>query len=105
MKMAVLNRDDFMTRINEMVGDDNSDEALAFIEDMTDTFDNLSSNSDKEEWEKKYNELDTMWRERYKARFMDPGTDPQTVIDEQEKDIKDDGTETTFDDLFAEREG
>lgn len=103
--MAVLNRDDFMARINERVGDDTSDEALAFIEDMTDTFDNLSSNTDKEEWEKKYNELDTMWREKYKARFMDPGTDPQHVIDEQIDDVKDDGTETTFEDLFAEREG
>ncbi len=103
--MAVLNRDDFMTRINERVGDDNSDEALAFIEDMTDTFDNLSSNTDKEEWEKKYNELDKMWREKYKARFMGPGTDSQTVIDDQIDDIKDDGTETTFDDLFTQREG
>ena len=103
--MAVLNRDDFMTRINEMVGDDNSDEALAFIEDMTDTFDDLSSSSNTGEWEKKYNELDAMWREKYKARFMSPGTDSQTVIEEQKEDIKDDGSETTFDDLFAEREG
>lgn len=103
--MAVLSRDDFMARINERVGDDNSDDALSFIEDMTDTFDDLSSSNNTEEWEKKYNELDTMWREKYKARFMNTGTDPRTVIDEQEEDIKDDGTETTFDDLFAEREG
>ena len=103
--MAVLSRDDFMARINERVGDDNSDDALSFIEDMTDTFDDLSSSNNTEEWEKKYNELDRMWREKYKARFMNPGTDPQTVIDEQEEDIKDDGTETTFDDLFNEREG
>lgn len=103
--MGVLNRDDFMTRINERVGDDNSDEALAFIEDMTDTFDALSSSNNTEEWEKKYNELDKTWRDKYKARFMSSGTDPQTVIDEQKEDIKDDGTKTTFDDLFAEREG
>ena len=103
--MAVLSRDDFMARINERVGDDNSDDALSFIEDMTDTFDNLSSNNNEDEWEKKYNELDTKWREKYKARFMSPGTDSQRVIDEQEEDIKGDGTETTFDDLFKEREG
>lgn len=103
--MAVLNRDDFMTRINERVGDDNSDDALAFIEDMTDTFDALSSSTDNEEWEKKYNDLDIMWRDKYKARFMNSGTTPQTVIDGQIEDIKDDGTETTFDDLFKEREG
>ena len=103
--MAVLSRDDFMARINERVGDDNSDDALSFIEDMTDTFDDLSSSSNAEEWEQKYNELDTMWREKYKARFMSSGTDPKSVIDEQNEDIKDDGTETTFDDLFKEREG
>ena len=105
MKMAVLSRDDFMARINERVGDDNSDDALSFIEDMTDTFDDLSSSNNTEEWEKKYNELDAMWREKYKARFMSSETDPQTVIDNQGEDIKDDGTKTTFDDLFAEREG
>lgn len=103
--MAVLSRDDFMTRINERVGDDNSDDALSFIEDMTDTFDDLSSTNNTEEWEKKYNALDTKWREKYKARFMSAGTDPNSVIDEQEEDIKDDGLETTFDDLFTEREG
>lgn len=103
--MAVLSRDDFMARINERVGDDNSDDALSFIEDMTDTFDNLSSNSNTDEWENKYNELDTMWREKYKARFMSSGTDPQNVIDDQEEDIIDDGTKTTFNDLFKEREG
>ena len=103
--MAVLSRDDFMARINERVGDDNSDDALSFIEDMTDTFDDLSSSNNADEWEKKYNELDKMWREKYKARFMSPGTDPKNVIDEHEEDIKGDGTETTFDDLFKEREG
>lgn len=103
--MAVLSRDDFMTRINERVGDDNSDDALSFIEDMTDTFDDLSSTNNTEEWEKKYNDLDTKWREKYKARFMSAETDPITVIDEQKEDIKDDGLETTFDDLFTEREG
>lgn len=103
--MTVLSRDDFMARINERVGDDNSDDALSFIEDMTDTFDDLSSSSNTGEWEKRYNELDAMWREKYKARFMSSGTDPQTVIGEQEEDIKDDGTETTFNDLFKEREG
>lgn len=100
--MAVLSRDDFMARINERVGDDNSDDALSFIEDMTDTFDDLSSSNNTDDWEKKYNELDAMWREKYKARFMSSGTDPQTVIDDPEKD---DGIETTFDDLFKEREG
>ena len=103
--MAVLSSDDFMARINERVGDDNSDAALSFIAVMTDTFDDLSSSNNADAWEKKYNELETMWREKNKDRFMTPGTDPQTVIDEQEEDIKDDGTETTFDDLFAEREG
>lgn len=103
--MAVLSRDDFMTRINERVGDDNSDDALSFIEDMTDTFDNLSSGNNAEEWERRYNELDTKWRDKYKARFMSSGTTPEDVIDEQKEDIKGDGSETTFDDLFTEREG
>ena len=34
--MAVLNREDYFRAVNERVGNDTSDEALAFLENMTD---------------------------------------------------------------------
>lgn len=105
--MAILSKDDFMKRLQERVGDDTSDEALTFIEDMTDTFNDLETKSsgNNEEWKTKYNELDKTWREKYQARFFNSETTPADVKDEQEDDVKDDAEEKTFNDLFEEREG
>lgn len=107
--MAILNKDDFLSRLKERIGDDTSDEAMTFIEDMTDTFNDLetrSSGSNDEQWQMKLDELDKSWREKYKARFFSTETTPEDVKEEQKEDVKDDeNVEKTFDDLFVEREG
>lgn len=105
--MAVLSKEDFMKRLKELVGDDTSDEAMTFIEDMTDTFNDMetrSSGNSEEQWKQKYDELDKSWRKKYKDRFFNPETTPEQTKDEHEKDVKDDGEEKTFADLFEERE-
>lgn len=112
--MSVLNKDDFMSRIKTMVGEDTSDDAMSFIEDMSDTFNDLESRTvdNSGEWEEKYNNavqekdnLDKEWREKYKARFFDGIENGAEAIADQTEDVKDDGEEVTFDDLFEEREG
>lgn len=105
--MAVLSREDFLSSIKGRVGEDTSDEAMKFIEDMTDTFDDYANRVvDKEDWKTKYEENDKAWREKYKSRFFSSdSTTPSDVKDEQEEDVVDDGEETTFEDLFEEREG
>lgn len=104
----VLNKEDFMKRLQERIGEDTSDEAMSFIEDMTDTFNDMetrSSGNNDEQWQKKYNELDKSWREKYKARFFNSETTPEDALGEQEEDVKEDAEEKTFADLFEEREG
>lgn len=106
--MAVLNKEEFMSRLKERIGEDTSDEAMTFIEDMTDTFNDMetrSSGNNDEQWQQKYDELDKSWREKYKARFFNSETNPADVKDEQEDDVKDDAEVKTFADLFEEREG
>jgi len=104
--MAVLSREDYLTRIQGIIGEDTSDEAMAFIEDMTDTFDNNMQSGDGEDWKAKYEENDKSWREKYKARFFSGGEDtPNGVIGEQTEDVIDDAETKDFDDLFVEREG
>ena len=108
--MAILNKEEFMARLRERIGEDNSDEALSFIEDMEDTYNDLetkSSSNNDEEWQKKYDELDNSWREKYKARFFNSETTPDDVKKEQKKDVQEDGEagDVSFDDLFEEREG
>ena len=106
--MAVLNKEDFLKRLEEHIGDDTSDEAMSFIEDMTDTFNDMetkSSGQSDEQWQKKYDELDKSWRQKYKDRFFNSETTPKDVKNDQEDDVKDDAEEKTYEDLFVEREG
>lgn len=126
--MAILDRDTYIARVKGRIDENPSDDDVAFMEDMVDTFDSFSAatSSDKEidweqkyndlnlEWETKYNDLDKdwttkfddsnrSWRERYIARFE--GTSPSEVVEEQIEDVKEDGEQLTYDDLFETREG
>ena len=106
--MAVLTREDYLERLNTLVGEDNSDEALQIIEDFTDTFDNLGTqndNNDNENWKQKYEELDATWRQKYRDRFMNSQTTEEDVIEEQKDNVETDGELKEYDDLFEEREG
>ena len=103
----ILSKEDYLSRIKNKIGDDNSDEAIAFIEDMTDTYNDMEAkvNSDSEDWKSKYDELDKSWREKYRARFFDtPSTNPTEIKKDQKEDIIKDGDETTFEDLFTDKE-
>lgn len=82
-KMAVLTREDYLARIRERIGEDTSDTAIKFLEDMTDTYDSLKPQSEKD-WEKEYKNLDEQWRRKYMERFYGNGESNETVIKVQE---------------------
>ena len=105
--MAILSREDYLERLNTLVGEDNSDEALQIIEDFTDTFDNLGTqnDNDNEDWKQKYEELDATWRQKYRDRFMNSQTTEEDVIEDQEDNVASDGEMREYDELFEEREG
>lgn len=97
--MAVVSRDKLLESIRERLGDDTSDQALALIEDVTDTLNDFESRTnDSTNWKSKYEENDKNWREKYKARFFSAKDD--------EDDGDDDGEEApkslTYDELFKE---
>lgn len=97
--MAILNKEEYLARINERIGEDTSDEALAFMEDMSDTYDDMASKlNDTTDWKQKYEENDTAWRNKYRERFSAPSDNDGVQGD--------DPTEThtsplTYDDLFT----
>lgn len=70
--MAVLDKDKFFSVLHEKIGTDTSEESLTFLEDMTDTYNELEKRAkgDGEDWEKKYHELDKAWRDKYRHRFF-----------------------------------
>lgn len=67
--MAVLTRDEYIRRIQERMSETPTDDEIAFLEDMTDTYDSLTPTGESVDWEAKYNELDATWRKRYTDRF------------------------------------
>lgn len=95
--MAVLSREDFFTRINDFVGDDSSDETIAFVEDMTDTYNDIETraNGDGIDWEARYHENDEAWRKKYRSRFFS-GAPMNSPIEEKVEEKK----EIEIEDLF-----
>lgn len=92
--MAVKTIEELMGAVRARVGEDTSDEAIAFVEDVSDT---LISLSNAEEWKKKYEDNDAEWRKRYQDRFFNPdkGNEPEPDPDPEPKKL-------TFDELFKE---
>lgn len=105
--MAVRTRDEIMEAIRARLGDDTSDDALAIIEDINDTFDDYETRTG-DDWKSKYDELDASWRKRYRDRFFqspgDKDTDRDKVVGDNEEDLKDEGKEKSFEELFTEKE-
>lgn len=92
----VLTETDFLKRVKERIGDDVSDEAISFLEDMTDTYKDLSENSGLD-WKAKYDALDGEWRRRYMERF----SGETNTKDREEADQKEEGeTVLSLDDVL-----
>lgn len=91
--MAVKTVDEIMAKVRERIGEDDSDEAIGFIEDISDT---LESFSNAEDWKTKYEENDKKWREKYRDRFFTPKEEVKEddIVEPEEKEKK------KFEDLF-----
>lgn len=93
--MAKLSKDELIEKVKKYVGDRTDDETIEIIEDITDSI----SSTDADEWKKKYEENDKMWREKYISRFLEKkedDIDTPTEHEEEEKEYK------SFEDLFEE---
>ena len=105
--MAVRTRDEILAAIRARLGDDTSDDTLAIIEDVDDTFKDYETRL-SEDWKSKYDELDSTWRKRYRDRFFqkpdDKETTPEDVIDDNEEDLEEESETKSFDELFDEKE-
>ena len=96
--MPILDKENYFNKLHEKIGNDTSDEAISFLEDMTDTYNDLEkrANGNGVDWEKKYKELDDAWKAKYRHRFLhsDGGYAPE------EEKTKEEPKEVTFSDLF-----
>lgn len=80
-----LSKEEFKKKVNEMEIDD--EKKIELLEDIEDSFDVETDNSELEEIKAKYEEL----KEKYKARFIDSDSeDEEEKIDEyEEKEVID----------------
>ena len=76
------------------------DAAISLAEDITDSV--SADERDYDDLQRRYDELDKTWRERYTKRFYDKGDDKseEKTVTVEEKDDED----LTVDDLFEEKE-
>ena len=102
--MAVLSRDDYFNRINDYIGTNSDDSAIQFVEDLTDTYNELEKRGSADNWEQRYKDLDAAWRERYKKRFFSGDTaaiQAEFTADDSEDESAE---EINIEDLFEEKE-
>lgn len=108
----VLTKEELMNKIKERIGDDKSDETIKFLEDITDTYDDLNKKIEPnkktdEEWKAELEAKDKEWRDKYTARFFDSpagddtkGGDSFTKPTPKEKSPEE---TITVNDLFTEK--
>lgn len=90
-----LSKEELIEKVKAYVGDRTDDETISLIEDISDSMEIVD---DGVNWKEKFEELDNEWREKYIARFSEPGN-------VAEDDIKAESLETnSFEDLFEEKE-
>lgn len=99
--MAKLSKDKLIEKVKKYVGDRTDDETIEIIEDISDSIDP----SDADEWKKKYEENDKMWRDKYISRFFEKNDEEKEDTTNEDDDDDDDEKEyKTFEDLFEEEE-
>ena len=98
--MSILSSEELRNSLKTFIGENNSDEALALIENTEDTITNYENMiADKTDWKQKFEENDKAWREKYKARFYSDA-DTKEKKDELSAENSNGNKNYTFDNLF-----
>ena len=97
--MAVKKKEEILEQIKNLLGENDSDDAIQLIEDVSDT---IGEPKDETDWKAKYEENDKEWRTRYRDRFYGKVDDKDELEKEIEKEKEEENEITNFDDLFKE---
>lgn len=100
--MAVKTREEILKSLRDRFGEEPTDEDIAMLEDITDTFKDFEEKtSDATNWKNKYEENDKAWKKKYSDRFFSKDDDKDVPDDPEDPDDK---PMKTFDDLFTVKE-
>ena len=103
--MAKLSKEDLIKKVNEMFGEDATDEQLSLLEDISDSMGD-TNNDELESTKKALTQAQTDLKEfkkKYRERFLG-GVDNNPSPQDVKNDIKEDGEtedkKLSYDDLF-----
>lgn len=101
----VKTKDELLNILKERIGEDTSDEAIAFIEDITDTITDFEKRAEGDgvDWKKKYEDNDAEWRAKYKERFFS-GEPAKPDKMPEEPEGAEEPEKLTYDNLFKTEE-
>ena len=92
--MAIVTKQELLDRLSTYIGEDTSDEALALIEDFSDT---VVPQDETTDWKKKYEDNDKEWRQKYRDRFFNKSAEEPEEPEEPEESEE---HKRNFSDLF-----
>lgn len=105
--MAIKTRDELLETVRNRIGDATDDEALTFIEDITDTLNDYENRANNVSGytEEEYRALDESWRQRYRDRFFNSvDAHEKDAFNQEEEMTESEEVKTTFESLFEEGE-
>ena len=86
--------EELLEQAKNILGENTTDEALSFLEDISDTV-----TPPDVDWEQRYKENDAEWRQKYRDRFF---SDVKPEVEEYELEETLPQMKTKFEELFEE---
>lgn len=100
-KLMVRTKEEILASIRSRIGEDTSDEAIALVEDINDSFDDLTTRvNEAGDWKARYEQNDQDWRKKYQERFFTP-SEGDPLMEEITKEEPDKPKVLKFEDLFT----
>lgn len=100
--MAVKTREEILESLRGRFGEEPTDDDIAMLEDITDTFTDFEEKTnDATNWKNKYEENDKAWKKKYSDRFFSKGGDG--IVNPIDPDEPEEPMQS-FDDLFTVKE-
>ena len=98
--MAVISKEDLVQKLTAVIGEEQNDEAISLVEDISDTLADYENKiSDTTNWKAKYEENDKAWRQKYVSRFS-----AGVVVEDESQDDDEPEPPKRFEDLFIVKE-
>lgn len=100
--MSVKDLQELLDITRDYMGDDTSDTAISFVQDLTDTINDLNDKANNNEWKTKYETNDAEWRKKYRDTFFNTTqpTNATNTIETPEIDGVEEIKIKTYDELF-----